>query len=143
MMEFEFELENIHLLALFCTALIIVVADHEGFLYMRGKKRLLNSIHTKFFHNAVWIGLAVLMVTGILLALPAWKHYLTEPAFLLKMLFVAILVGNGAFIGRLMSIASEKPFQELTAREKSLLFVSGALSTTGWAGATLIGFFFL
>ncbi len=133
----------LHLAVLFCTVVIILCADHEGFSYMRGKKRTLNHKLTQFFHYGVWVGLCLMIATGVFLALPAWEFYLKEPTFLLKMFFVLVLIGNGVFIGKFTSLASEKPFAELPSRIQHTLRISGMLSTIGWVGAATIGYFFL
>ncbi len=141
--ELEFELEYVHLLVLACTAAVILFADHEGFSYLRGKKQILSITHVRFFHRAVWVGLSLMILTGLLLALPRWERLIDKPEFLLKMFFVLVLVVNGIFIGKLMPIAAERPFAKLTAREKTFLCISGMASTAGWVGAGVIGYFFL
>ncbi len=136
-------LVTIHLITLLCTVVVILFADHEGFSYMRGKKQTLSHKLTQFFHYGVWVGLCLMITTGVFLALPAWEFYLKDPVFLLKMFFVLVLVVNGVFIGKFTALASEKPFAELPSRMQHTLRVSGALSTIGWVGAAVIGYFFL
>jgi hypothetical protein len=40
-----------------------------------------------------------------------------------------------------MHIATERPFKSVSTSEKRRLFVSGALSTIGWAGAAVSAVF--
>lgn len=97
----------------------------------------------QILHIFVWIGLLGMIGTGLYMAYPALSYYLAKPAFIAKMLFVAILAINALFIGKLLSVASVRPFAELTAGEKKKLFISGALSSICWVGAATIGLFFL
>lgn len=74
---------------------------------------------------------------------PAWDFYITDPVFLLKMFFVAVLAINGLFIGRLMGNAITTPFAQLSTRTKALLLISGAASGIGWVASASIGYFLL
>jgi hypothetical protein len=139
----EIELVTVHLFTLLCTALVIIHADHQGFLYFRGKKQTLSAASLQWSHRLVWGGLLLMITTGILLALPAWEYLLREPVFLLKMGFVSVLVINAFAIGKLSAKAAEIPFSSLSKKEQHALLVSGALSFCGWVGAATIGIFFL
>lgn len=139
----EFELEGVHLTVLALTALMIVYADHEAFSYIRSKKLLLNPHTTLWLHRGVWVGLLLMIGSGILMFLPFKEYYLTDSAFLIKMCMVAALVVNAVLIGKLSSIASRLPFAELPSQTKISLMISGAVSSAGWIGAAIIGFFFL
>jgi hypothetical protein len=137
------ELSSVHVAVLVCTALVIAYADHEAFLYIRGEKQTLNKVQTRWLHRGVWLGLSLMIITGVLMVAPAYDYYLGEPAFLIKMLLVGLLIGNGVAIGALTSVAAVTPFRELSKRKKLLLLLSGALSSLGWLGAVAIGFFLL
>ena len=134
---------TIHLWTLGITALVILYSDHEAFSYFRGKKQLLDKRKMELLHYVVWAGLLIMIASGLKLALPAWEYYISEPSFLIKMGFVLVLIVNGVFIGRLTPIASERPFSDLAARGRLSLLLSGSLSTMGWIGAAVIGFYFL
>jgi hypothetical protein len=135
----EIEFEGLHLLALAFSFLVIILADHDGWLYFRGKKQVLDAKRVERFHRYAWIGLGGMIVTGAFL-LADESDVLEEPAFYIKMFMVLALVINGVFIGRLSRIATTTPFASLTRRQKLPLLVSGAVSVTCWIGATVIGF---
>lgn len=135
--------ETIHLVSLVITAPFILYADHMGLLYILGKKKTLPENRVKAVHTAVIIGLFALIISGIFLVLPAWRFYLADLIFQVKICFVGALVINGLFIHRLMDVAYATPFKELTNRRKLTLLVSGGVSSVSWVSAALIGFFVL
>lgn len=85
----------------------------------------------------MWFGLGTMIGTGIMLFYPYNEYLLSHPPFLLKMGFVATLIVNGLFIGKLMHKAMEKSFAELLLKEKAPLFLSGAVSSLCWLGAII------
>lgn len=137
------EFVTLHLFTLAVTALAIVYADHQGFLYFRGKKKTLSREFVVWNHRLVWAGLLLMIFSGGMMAYPAWEYYITEPVFLLKMFFVATLVINAFAIGKLIEVATIRPFAELSKAEKIPLLFSGAFSGMCWIGAAAIGYFFL
>ncbi len=137
------ELEELHLATLALTALIILYSDHQGFEYFRGKKQLLTQSFVTWSHRLVWLGLSGMILTGVIMVVPRWEHFLSDPAFYIKMGMVAVLVVNGYAIGKLSHVATETPFAELPPEHKKTLMLSGFLSATGWIGAAVIGFLFL
>jgi hypothetical protein len=138
----EIEFEALHLLALALVAVVILITDHDGFLYLRGKKAVLNAVRVKRLHQLVWVGLVAMIVTGIGLVAED-PDVLEEEAFPVKMLMVLALVINGFLIGRLSAVSTTTPFVELPRRQKQVLLGSGAVSVACWIGATVIGFNFL
>ena len=139
----EIELEGLHLLALAITAIFILMADHDGLQYMRGKKEILSLTRVKRLHYAVMTGLSVMILTGTFMFADAWGELIEETAFYVKMLMVLALVANSFVIGNLMHIATQKPFRDLLQGEKTKLLISGAISGICWLGAAIIGLFFL
>jgi Zn-dependent protease with chaperone function len=137
------ELEQLHVTILAVTAIAIAVADHYGLQYMRGVAPLLNARTTHILHYIVWVGLSGMIITGALLVAPALSYYAAEPAFIVKMCMVLALVVNGIAIGILSRHAYQTPFAQLAISTKRALFVSGAVSTSCWIGAALIGYFVL
>ena len=137
------ELEDIHLIILLATVVIILFADHEGLNYVRQKKMVLSKKIVTLTHRLVWVGLAGMIVSGALLVATEEADVLQETAFYIKMGFVLTLAVNGFFIGTLSRVATETPYALLSQKEKTKLMVSGALSTIGWVGAATIGLFFL
>ncbi len=77
------------------------------------------------------------------MAVDRFTYLSAQPVFWLKMGFVAVLVVNSFFIGALMRLSTETPFAELTRGQRLRLVISGGLSATSWAGAAIIGLFFL
>lgn len=136
-------LGELHLPVLIITALVILYSDHQGIDYMRGKKETLSPRTVAWSHRLVWLGLVLMIATGVTLMLPAWEYWLADPIFYVKMGFVVTLLINGLFIGKLSHVATERPFSSLMGQEKAVLIVSGGLSGAGWLGAATIGLFFL
>lgn len=134
---------GIHLITLCIVAGIILIADYNAFTWFRGNVPALNSASVARQHRYMWIGLGVMILSGMALAWFSRDELMHRPAFLVKMAFVLILCANGALIGRLMHIATVRSFASLSRNEKILVIASGALSTIGWLGATLTAFFLL
>lgn len=139
----EIEIEALHLLSLAFVAVVIVIADHDGYLYMRGKKAVLNAVKVKRLHQLAWVGLGAMIVTGIALILEDPEEVFEEAAFGVKMLMVLALVINGFVIGQLSKLSTTTPFADLMMRQKLALLASGAVSVSCWIGAATISFLFL
>ena len=132
----------IHLTVLGVTVLGILIADHEAFLWIRGKKPVLE--FKKIFRLHIWVGIGLIgmIITGFLMFWPAHTYLLTKsPAFLGKMFFVALLVGNSFFLGEMLKISTKRTFASLTPKEKRPMYISGALSTISWVSAATLAFF--
>lgn len=142
-MEFEIELEGLHLLVLAVTAIAILMADHDGLQYFRGRKEVLSVTRVKRLHYTVMTGLALMILTGAAMFVDRWGELINEPAFYVKMLMVGALVANSFLIASLTHIATQKPFRELTSSEKMKMVMSGGVSGFCWLGAATIGMFFL
>ncbi|MDQ5928024.1 MAG: hypothetical protein QG633_462 [Patescibacteria group bacterium] len=130
-----------HLGTLILTGLVVLYADHMGFRYFTGRSQTLDPKKVRWAHRLVFIGLFILIITGVMLTLPSWAVWFENPFFYAKLAFVATLLVNGIFIDRLMQKATIMPYALLSAPERRLLMVSGALSATGWVASVLIGFF--
>ncbi len=130
----------IHLTTLALIAGLVVFADHQAWLWMRGEKETLSSNIMKRIHYATWTGLLIMIGTGIAIALPLKDFLLTNTAFFFKMFFVSALVLNAVVIGFLMKVATERAFASLSLRERIPLLVSGGVSTAGWIGAVVSAF---
>lgn len=133
----------LHLIALIITAPVILYADHMGFLYFTGRSQTLDPKKVVVTHRFVFLGLLLLIVTGVLLTLRSWAVWFENPFFYAKLAFVMILLVNGFFIERLMHKATTTPYAMLLGSERRLLVVSGALSAIGWIVSIIIGFFLL
>lgn len=137
------DLTLLHLISLIITIPVILYADHMGFNYLIGKTKTVSVTKVKWAHALVFIGLGLLIVTGILVTVPMWAYVLSKPIFYLKMAFVITLLVNGLFIGQLMKKATEIPFVDLSKDEKLTLIISGGLSASGWFFSAVIGYFAL
>ncbi len=137
------EPQNIHLITLGLTILVILYSDHLAFQYFRGKRALLDGKSIRRIHYLVWSGLIGMIVSGIFLFIPMWEYLLGSPVFYIKMAFVLVLVINACVIGQISHVSSTRPFSELTDKEKRHLLTSGTVSFVCWIGAMTIGLFFL
>jgi len=133
---------NIHIFAMLFSVGIIFLADKEAFAWVLGKKPLLPDKRVHLYHYLMWAGLLSLIVSGFFMFLPNAEYLLTEPLFIIKMLFVATLVCNAILIGRLTEIALTRTFASLSWGELMPLFVVGAVSAFSWASTILIAFYF-
>ena len=136
-------LGELHGIIILILAVIILYTDHKGFQYFTGKVETLPERFVRRSHLLVFTGLILMIVTGIILTVPAWEYRLSDPTFYIKMGFVLVLIMNSFAIGQLSKKSTSTPFSELTSGEKQTLMVSGALSAAGWVGAAIIGIFFL
>lgn len=119
---------------------VTALADKDAFAWLRGKVHTLERERMHRYHLFIWAGLLSLIGSGVFLLYPTRLYLLTEFLFLIKLLFVGILVTNGILIGRLMHVALLKPFAALTRHEKLSLLLSGAISAFSWGAAALIAF---
>ncbi len=133
----------LHFLVLGFTAWNVVLADHLGFNWIRGKIKMLSVNEVKKYHYRVWTGLVLMIVTGFFLFWPLRELLLTRTQFYVKMAFVATLVMNSFVIGYLQNIAITKTFASLTFKEKLPLFISGSVSTLCWILTAAAGFFLI
>ena len=97
--------------------------------------------------QVIWFALALIILTGIGLYLPASERLLDSSKFLVKMIVVAIMVVNGAFLNLLISPklvhisfgeSHEHQSGELRKLRK-LAFALGAISITSWYSAFILG----
>jgi hypothetical protein len=128
---------GVHLLALAVAACGVVIADKIGFSWIRGKVRTLSPRTLHILHETLSYSLAALILSGLYLFWPMREYLLQQNLFLLKMLFVAVLVINSVVIDRLMLVATKVPFTAISGKGKVVLFISGAISFACWAGAAL------
>lgn len=93
----------------------------------------------------VWIGLAVLIISGYLLFSLDSERYLNSDKFLAKMTIVGVILLNGLFlhvslIPRLRRhIEGYLPSSDEFMRKRPFLFTSGAVSLVSWLSALVLG----
>lgn len=132
-----------HLLSLAFVFFTIVRADYFGMSWIQGRKKTLDPRVLTNLHRSTWVGLSLMILTGIMLFLPMRDYLLTRPQFYIKMAFVITLICNGFVIGHLQKVAATHSFASLTTSQKTPLFVSGVVSTISWAGAAITALFLL
>lgn len=142
-MSIEAILVPVHLLVLVITIWNIARADHAALLWIRGKVATLEVTLVKTYHTRVWVGLFLMIISGIFLAWPMKEYLLTRPQFFIKMGFVVALVINSFVIGALQKVATTRTYSSLTTLQKLPLFISGGVSTLSWIGAALGGLFLI
>lgn len=134
-------LTTLHLISLLITIPAILLADHMGFQYFTGRISTVGVRKARVLHWLVTCGICLLIVTGVMVTIPAWDIFLSKPLFYTKIAFVLTLLVNGILIGNLMKKATHTPYKDLPYEDKKLLLVSGAVSSLGWVISICIGFF--
>lgn len=130
---------TLHILALCVTLAFVLYADAQALQYARGRIEMFNARTVGLLHYAVASGLAAIMITGGLMYARAPQFYLSDPTFIVKMIAVAALIVNSAFIERFSILAAAVPFTDLSFSERRAFFVSGGASMLGWATALACG----
>ncbi len=131
----------VHLGALLILIVSILFADKHALAWVRGKEEVLEYSTMERIHIIVWIGLIVMIISGVLLALPIKGFLVANVAFYVKMFFVVTLVVNSFFISSFIRTACERPFTSVTKKEKKLFIISGGVSVVGWLGAFISALF--
>lgn len=131
----------IHLLTLLFIAFYVFQADHMGFNWIRGKVPMLDKATVEKYHKRTWIGLIIMIISGIGLFWPGREVLLARPQFFIKMGFVLALFINSFVIGILSKTSTTKTYASLTFSQRLPLMISGAVSTISWLGAFALAFF--
>lgn len=130
---------EVHLALVIATALAVFIADEQALVWMLGKKEVLSQKVITALHLLTTFGLGGILVTGGLMFINRISYLLSEPIFIIKMIFVGALVINAFFIERLAHIAYVRSFKSLSPSEKLPLLISGGVSVSGWVGAIVCG----
>ena len=133
----------IHLITLGTVAVYIFISEKQGFAWIRGTKYTLDPTLLKKYHTYIFIGLAGMIMSGLVLFWPERHVLLTTPAFIIKMICVLALIINAFAIESLMGIPTTRPYLSITQREKMRLFTSGTISLMSWIGAGVSALFLL
>ncbi len=133
---YSLPLTPLHISVLLFTFYWIIKSDHAGFKWILGKSETLKQTDLDKYHKFVFWGLLAMIATGLLLL--AQKPYkIDDFNFKIKMFFVFCLFINAIIIGKLMNIAAEKSFKDISKSQKFKLILSGSVSTFCWLGAFL------
>lgn len=134
---------TLHLFFLAISAVFVLAADAHAFAYLRGTPPLLPGRSMGLISAGVWTGIIGLAASGAVMFWPDREYYLAEPAFLVKMAFVAALIVNGLAVIAVTKRAASVPFASLPPAWKAAMILSGGVSSAGWIGAAAIGFLWL
>lgn len=132
-------MDTVHLVIAIGTGLLVLYADEQAFLWVLGKRALMDEKRVRVLHHAVTSGLALLLLTGGYMYAQAAPAYLSIPTFVVKMATVLALILNTYAIGRFSSVALTRPFASLSHAERLPLFITGAISFLGWVTAFVCG----
>ena len=118
-------------------------------MFIKGaKNKILNAEEISFISlgsRTVWVGLFLIIFSGVTLFSLNPDGYLNSSKFLTKMLVAAVLTINGAiFHFKHLPFLRAQVDKDLTIsgefRKKSIgLFISGAVSSTSWFAALILG----
>lgn len=130
---------TLHLIIASVTGLMVLYADEQAAAWVFGKRELFHPGTFRFLHQAVSIGLALLLITGGIMYSQSAPAYLSLPIFDVKMVTVFALILNTYSINRFSQVALMRPFASLSTRERFPLYISGAISLLGWGTAFACG----
>ena len=130
---------DLHVAIIWATLAVVAFADEQGFMWILGKKRVLNERLLEWLHALTGLGLAGLITTGGLMLLNGYAFLLSDPVFIVKMVAVAALILNGFFISYVNKVATHTAWADLSSRQRLPLLISGAVSVCGWSVALICG----
>lgn len=97
--------------------------------------------------QVIWIGLGILVLSGIGIYLPEMARYNASPKFLVKAIVVGVIVINGLFLNlliapKLVKITFERKTHLGSMHHiRRIAFALGAISMTSWVSAFILGSF--
>lgn len=132
----------LHVCAVLFSLTVVLIADKDALMWMRGKKPTISSRRVQVLHALTWSGLVVLIGSGVAMAYPTLDYLLTQPLFIMKMLFVAVLLVNAVLIGKLSQYAIRETFEQMTHHNRMRLLTSGAVSSFSWIAVIVLALAF-
>jgi hypothetical protein len=101
----------------------------------------------KTFSQVIWLGLGIIVVSGILIFISNIEYYSSSAKFLTKMFVVGVIIINGFFLNKvvtpsLTAISFGKLKDNTDSRVRylrHLSFALGAVSVTSWWTAFILG----
>ncbi len=136
----------VHLFGVVLGAGGAIASDFIFFSSIKDKK--ITSTELRFLRvgsHMVWIGVALLVISGILIFFTDPVNYLQSSKFLSKMAIVAVVILNGIFfhLSHLPHIhryiGQHLPTSKEFMKKSSALLVSGAVSMVSWSVAVVLG----
>jgi uncharacterized membrane protein len=92
--------------------------------------------------NVIWVGLVILVVSGVALYLPEQVKHAVSSKFLLKMIVVAVIIVNGVLLNMFIAPYLRRLSFEGTVpakRFRRFAFALGGVSIVSWYSAFLLG----
>lgn len=97
--------------------------------------------------QVIWLALAVLLLTGLALWLPNAEYLGGSPKFLVKMIAIGVIIGNGLLLNlwiqpRLIGISFGERHEGAPnglSKARRFAFALGAISITSWYSAFILG----
>jgi len=120
----------------------VLIADHYALSWVRGKRETLPHTIMARIHYGMYIGLGIMVLSGIYMFLPIKEYLLYEVAFQIKMGFLVALILNSVLIGQLLHTSTHNSFASLTKKTQLVFSLSGGASSISWA-SIIIGAQFL
>ena len=121
----------------------------SDFMFFSAMKDLkISHTEMRFLHlggKVVWLGIVILVISGLTLFMMNPEQYLNSAKFLSKMTVVGIIIANGMFfhlmhIPRIRRHVGEHlPSSDEFTRKITPLFISGAVSVISWTAAIVLG----
>ncbi|MDP3974836.1 MAG: hypothetical protein Q8P88_00920 [Candidatus Jorgensenbacteria bacterium] len=146
MMDWHAVLNILHLLGVAVGAGGAFVSDAMFFSSVRDEK--ISTTEMRFLtmgSAAVWVGLALLFLSGLGLVWMDPAHTLGSEKFWAKMTVVVIIFANGLFFRRFhiprlaRHVGEHFPSSDEFIRRVPLLLASGAVSAVSWVSAIVLG----
>lgn len=128
----------LHVFSVIFSFVTILRADFQALSWLLGKQELLSEERLRRYHSMTWAGLVALTMTGSFLSYPMLGYLFHQPLFIMKLLFVAMLITNAILISRHLHLAASRPFASLSIDERLPLFASAGISFAGWFGALIL-----
>ena len=117
------------------------IIDILFFNFLKNLKISLKELNIlRIVSKVVWIGLILLLISGVGLYLPAAERLNDSAKFLTKMIVVGVLILNGFVLNiyifpKLVRIS----FGDASSYFRKLIFISGGVSIASWYSAFLLG----
>lgn len=120
----------------------------DAIFFSSVKDRVISKDEFRFMKLAsifVWAGLALLIISGVLLFLTDMTGYLNSSKFLIKMFIVFVIFLNGVFFHLMhfpriyRHVSHHYPSSDEFMRKKKYLTLSGVVSITSWTFALILG----
>lgn len=143
--EYKLLITILHLLGVVIGFGAAIAADFLFFRFVSNFKLSNHEIYVMgLLSKLVWIGLSLILLSGLGLFLSAPDVYVNSSKFLLKMLVVGVITINGGFLHfyikpRLKSINWKSSGVGFERRVRKLAFAAGGISFSSWMLALVLG----